>query len=97
MLSRKIVALAAALLLSGASSMAYATELGAESIDPAVMVVTHRHVNDKTIAGFRHARLPIISVQYHPEACPGPRESAYLFDEFLGMMRRFPARHPAPA
>ncbi len=67
----------------------------ADSIDPEVMVVTHRHVNDKTIAGFRHARLPIISVQYHPEACPGPRESAYLFDEFLSLIRRYPAKHLA--
>ncbi len=59
---------------------------------PDTLVVTHRHVNDRTVAGFHHVSRPILSVQYHPEACPGPRESAYLFDEFLAMMRE-----PAPA
>jgi carbamoyl-phosphate synthase small subunit len=54
---------------------------------PDTLVVTHRHVNDRTVAGFHHVSRPILSVQYHPEACPGPRESAYLFDEFLAMMR----------
>jgi carbamoyl-phosphate synthase small subunit len=49
--------------------------------------VTHVHLNDGTLAGFRHRTLPIFSVQYHPEAAPGPHDAAYLFDCFVHMMR----------
>ena len=42
--------------------------------------VTHRHLNDGTVAGFRHLERPIFFVQYHPEASPGPHDSSYLFD-----------------
>ncbi len=48
---------------------------------------THVHLNDGTLAGFRHREKPIFSVQYHPEASPGPHDSAYLFDCFVAMMR----------
>lgn len=48
--------------------------------------ITHYNVNDGTVEGFRHRRLPVLSVQYHPEAAPGPQDSAYLFDEFIKMM-----------
>jgi carbamoyl-phosphate synthase small subunit len=44
------------------------------------------HLNDGTLAGFRHTSKPIFSVQYHPEASPGPHDSAYLFDVFVEMM-----------
>ncbi|MDZ4755357.1 MAG: glutamine-hydrolyzing carbamoyl-phosphate synthase small subunit, partial [Phycisphaerae bacterium] len=47
---------------------------------------THIHLNDGTVAGFRHTQKPIFSVQYHPEASPGPHDSAYLFDCFVAMM-----------
>ena len=47
---------------------------------------THLHLNDGTVAGFRHREKPIFSVQYHPEASPGPHDSAYLFDAFVAMM-----------
>ncbi|RLS93317.1 MAG: carbamoyl-phosphate synthase small subunit [Planctomycetota bacterium] len=47
---------------------------------------THLHLNDGTLAGFRHTTKPIFSVQYHPEASPGPHDSAYLFDVFIEMM-----------
>ena len=47
---------------------------------------THLHLNDSTIAGFRHVSKPIFSVQYHPEASPGPHDSDYLFDCFIEMM-----------
>jgi len=47
---------------------------------------THINLNDKTLAGFRHASMPIFAVQYHPEASPGPHDSAYLFDCFVSMM-----------
>jgi len=47
---------------------------------------THMHLNDGTVAGFRHTTKPIFSVQYHPEASPGPHDSSYLFDCFVTMM-----------
>ncbi len=49
--------------------------------------VTHRNLHDGTVEGMRHRRLPIMSVQYHPEGRPGPRDSAGLFDRFLQMVR----------
>lgn len=45
--------------------------------------VTHEHLNDGTVAGIRHIEDPIFSVQYHPEASPGPHDSRYLFDNFI--------------
>ena len=57
------------------------------SLEAAGGEVTHRHLNDGTVAGFRHRERPIFSVQYHPEASPGPHESAYLFDAFIRMMK----------
>ena len=50
------------------------------------IVITHMNVNDNTVEGFRHKHFPIISVQYHPEAAPGPQDSAYIFDDFIKMM-----------
>jgi carbamoyl-phosphate synthase small subunit len=44
------------------------------------------NLNDQTIEGIRHRELPIFSVQYHPEASPGPHDARYLFDEFLASM-----------
>lgn len=52
------------------------------------LVVTHRNVNDGTVEGLAHRRLPVYSVQYHPEAAPGPSDSAYLFDEFVTRLGR---------
>jgi carbamoyl-phosphate synthase small subunit len=48
---------------------------------------THVHLNDGTLAGFRHVHKPIFCVQYHPEASPGPHDSSYLFDCFLDIMQ----------
>jgi carbamoyl-phosphate synthase small subunit len=44
--------------------------------------VTHVNLNDNTVAGMRHRRLPVFSVQYHPEAAPGPLDSTHLFMRF---------------
>jgi len=51
--------------------------------DVAIMQI---NVNDNTIEGFRHKTLPIIGVQYHPEAAAGPRDSTYIFEDFIKMM-----------
>ncbi|MEQ9096748.1 MAG: glutamine-hydrolyzing carbamoyl-phosphate synthase small subunit [Phycisphaerales bacterium] len=48
--------------------------------------VTHTHLNDKTVAGFRLKGRPVFAVQHHPEASPGPHESDYLFDAFVDAM-----------
>ncbi|MBX7203456.1 MAG: glutamine-hydrolyzing carbamoyl-phosphate synthase small subunit [Bacteroidia bacterium] len=50
--------------------------------------VTHIHLNDQTIAGIRHRNGKAFSVQYHPEAGPGPHDSRYLFDQFIVMMEK---------
>ena len=49
--------------------------------------ITHINLNDNTLEGFRHRKYPIFSVQYHPEASPGPHDARYLFDEFKELMR----------
>ncbi|HJT31348.1 MAG TPA: glutamine-hydrolyzing carbamoyl-phosphate synthase small subunit [Pirellulales bacterium] len=55
---------------------------------PPDLEVTHRNLNDDTIEGVRHRRLPAFSVQYHPEASAGPHDSSYLFGEFRKLMGR---------
>ncbi len=48
--------------------------------------ITHLNLNDRTVAGLKHKTLPIFSVQYHPEASPGPHDADYLFEQFVAAM-----------
>jgi carbamoyl-phosphate synthase small subunit len=57
-----------------------------EETMPEHLEITHRNLNDNTVAGVRHRHLPAFSVQYHPEASAGPHDSEYLFDRFRQLM-----------
>ena len=58
----------------------------AEETLPTDLEVTHRNLNDNTIEGVQHRKLPAFSVQYHPEASAGPHDSSYLFQRFKTLM-----------
>ncbi len=60
--------------------------LNAQSMSQAEVNITHLNLNDQTIAGLEHQSLPIFSVQYHPEASPGPHDADYLFAKFVQSM-----------
>jgi carbamoyl-phosphate synthase small subunit len=60
-----------------------------ESLPSSDVEMTHLNLNDQTNEGFRHKSLPLFSVQYHPEASPGPHDSHYLFTQFTDLMKEF--------
>lgn len=68
------------------SSQNHGYVVDTEHMDPAVAVPAFENVNDGTNEGLSYTGKNIFTVQYHPEACPGPQDSAYLFDRFMNMM-----------
>ena len=69
------------------SSQNHGFAVDEESLKDLPLEVTHINVNDGTVEGIRHTEMPIFSVQYHPEASPGPDDNMYLFDEFWTMLK----------
>lgn len=61
--------------------------IDADSLPEAEVEITHLNLNDRTVAGLQHKILPLFSVQYHPEASPGPHDADYLFEKFVNAMR----------
>jgi carbamoyl-phosphate synthase small subunit len=59
-----------------------------DSLPSSDVEITHVNLNDHTNEGMRHRSAPLFSVQYHPEASPGPHDARYLFDEFIALMKR---------
>ncbi|MDQ3022128.1 MAG: glutamine-hydrolyzing carbamoyl-phosphate synthase small subunit [Bacteroidota bacterium] len=60
----------------------------AKTLDPDKVEITHTNLYDQTNEGFRHKKFPVMAVQFHPEASPGPNDSKYLFEEFMGMVKK---------
>ncbi|MBW1938071.1 MAG: glutamine-hydrolyzing carbamoyl-phosphate synthase small subunit [Deltaproteobacteria bacterium] len=59
-----------------------------ESLKDPAIELSHINLNDMTVEGLIHKKIPLFSVQYHPEASPGPHDATYLFDRFIDMMKR---------
>jgi carbamoyl-phosphate synthase small subunit len=60
--------------------------VGMDSLKDADVQISHVNLNDRTVEGLSHRRIPLFSVQYHPEASPGPHDAGHLFDRFVQLM-----------
>jgi carbamoyl-phosphate synthase small subunit len=69
------------------SSQNHGFAVTTNSINNSELEITQININDNTVEGLKHKTLPAFSVQYHPEACPGPEDTAWLFDDFLKTIR----------
>lgn len=69
------------------SSQNHGFSVTPNSINNSELEITQININDNSIEGLKHKTLPAFSVQYHPEACPGPEDTAWLFDDFLKTIR----------
>ena len=58
---------------------------------PDELIITHEEINDRSVEGVRHRSYPAFSVQFHPDAAPGPHDASYLFDQFMEMIDQFQA------
>ncbi|MFO7578561.1 MAG: glutamine-hydrolyzing carbamoyl-phosphate synthase small subunit [Pelovirga sp.] len=68
-----------------AQNHGFAVDAG--SLDPQQVRVTHINLNDQTVEGIELIKVPAFSVQYHPEASPGPHDASYLFERFIALMK----------
>jgi carbamoyl-phosphate synthase small subunit len=59
-----------------------------KSLKKSAIEITHLNLNDNTLEGMRHKKLPVYSIQFHPEAAPGPNDAKYLFEEFINNMKK---------
>jgi carbamoyl-phosphate synthase small subunit len=69
------------------SSQNHGYAVDADSLNSDEVEISFLNLNDNTVEGLVHKSLPLMSVQFHPEATPGPRDSAYLFEEFLALVK----------
>lgn len=72
----------------GFTSQNHGYAVAADSVDKDDLMITHVEVNDGTVEGLRHKKYPAFSVQFHPDATPGPHDYDYLFDDFMSMIDR---------
>ena len=70
------------------SSQNHGFAVDLDSLSGTPLESTHINLNDQTSEGVRHKELPVFSVQYHPEASPGPHDSSYLFERFVELMEK---------
>ena len=64
-----------------------------KSLDKNQIEASHINLNDQTVEGLRHKKYPLFSVQYHPEAAPGPNDAKYLFTQFIQLMEKYKKDH----